>query len=174
MGAFPGIDVGATNVNRYEDGRQQKAATQSLAPYASLNYMIFNGFLARMAGQREAGRAGAFVRREHQAGDRETPCQAGGFSLLPGVVGPLGQVKVLEEVKDLSGDRYAYEQQQKVLGTTGTFEVLQAKTAYLSDSSNLLLQKNNYRNALRKSQPADGRRSGSQLWKFTGTLAPSL
>jgi outer membrane protein TolC len=169
VGAFPGIDVGATNVNRYEDGRQQKAATHSLAPYVSLNYMIFNGFSARISKEKLA-------ELEHLSEGNarlviENTLQAVVLAYYRALLAR-EQVKVLEEVKDLSSDRYAYEQQQKALGTTGTFEVLQAKTAYLSDSSNLILQKNNYRNALRNLNQLMAEEVGAS-YEITGTLTPS-
>jgi len=57
------------------------------------------------------------------------------------------RLKVLAEVKDLSGDRYKYEMIRKDIGSAVTFEVLQAKNSFLSDSTNYLLQELNVRNA---------------------------
>jgi len=57
------------------------------------------------------------------------------------------RLKVLLEVKELSGDRYFYEMMRKDLGTAVTFEVLQAKNSFYSDSTNYLLQELNVKNA---------------------------
>jgi outer membrane protein TolC len=53
----------------------------------------------------------------------------------------------LKRVKDLSGDRYEYEMIRKDLGSAVTFQVLQAKNSFLSDSTNYLLQNLNVKNA---------------------------
>jgi outer membrane protein TolC len=50
-------------------------------------------------------------------------------------------------VKELSGDRYEYEMMRKELGSAVTFEVLQAKNSYYSDSTNHLLQQLRVKNA---------------------------
>jgi len=57
------------------------------------------------------------------------------------------RLKVLESVKGLSGDRYNYEMMRKDLGSSVTFDVLQAKNSYLSDSTNYLLQQLRVKNA---------------------------
>ncbi|MFH1296278.1 MAG: hypothetical protein ABIJ04_03280 [Bacteroidota bacterium] len=57
------------------------------------------------------------------------------------------RLRVLNEVKDLSGDRYAYEMMRKELGNSVTFDVLQAKNSFLSDSTNYLLQELNVKNS---------------------------
>lgn len=56
---------------------------------------------------------------------------------------------VLEEVKNLSGDRYSYVKSKKEFGNAVTFDVLQAQNNYLADSANALRQEINYKNALR-------------------------
>jgi len=57
------------------------------------------------------------------------------------------RLKVLESVKELSGDRYDYVMMRKELGSAVTFEVLQAKNSYFSDSTNYLLQQLRVKNA---------------------------
>jgi outer membrane protein len=58
------------------------------------------------------------------------------------------RLNILREVKDLSGDRYAYVMMRKELGSSVTFDVLQAKNSFLSDSTNYLLQELNLKNAM--------------------------
>ncbi|MEZ4988281.1 MAG: TolC family protein [Saprospiraceae bacterium] len=62
------------------------------------------------------------------------------------------QLDVLEEVLTLSRDRIRYQETRLEFGQAGTFDLLQAQDAYLSDSTTWLVQLNNYENALRNLQ----------------------
>ncbi len=53
------------------------------------------------------------------------------------------KLTVLTELKQLSGDRYAYILRKQEIGSAVTFDVLQAKNAFLSDSATFLLQELN-------------------------------
>ncbi|MCK4889665.1 MAG: TolC family protein, partial [Candidatus Aminicenantes bacterium] len=59
------------------------------------------------------------------------------------------KVKVLSELKKLSGDRMNYVNIKKELGAISTYEALQSKIAFLNDSAGLAAQQINYRNAKR-------------------------
>ncbi|MCK5221271.1 MAG: TolC family protein, partial [Candidatus Aminicenantes bacterium] len=59
------------------------------------------------------------------------------------------KVKVLTELKKLSGDRMNYVNIKKDLGAISTYEALQSKIAFLNDSAGLTAQQINYRNAKR-------------------------
>ena len=59
------------------------------------------------------------------------------------------KMSVLKKVLSLSKDRYNYVLQKKELGSAVTFDVLQVKTALLTDSSNFVSQEFNYKNAVR-------------------------
>ncbi len=50
------------------------------------------------------------------------------------------RLDVLTKLMRLSSDRYAYEEERRELGVSTTFEALQFRTAYLTDSTNYLLQ----------------------------------
>lgn len=52
-------------------------------------------------------------------------------------------------IRDLSKDRYDYEQRKQELGTSVTYDVLQAQNAYLQDESDFLNQQVAYHDALR-------------------------
>ena len=56
-------------------------------------------------------------------------------------------LKVSEEVKALSRDRYNYMEFKKELGGAVTYDVLQAKNAYLDDSATNLQVQLNVKNA---------------------------
>ena len=50
------------------------------------------------------------------------------------------QLTILKEILDNSAERLAYEEFRKDLGSTGTFEILQFKNAYITDSTNVIAQ----------------------------------
>jgi len=57
---------------------------------------------------------------------------------------------------ELSRDRIKYERARQEFGQAGTFDLLQTQDAYLNDSTNYLLQRNNLENALRNLKLAMG------------------
>ncbi len=59
------------------------------------------------------------------------------------------RLEVLKEVMELSEDRYEYERRRHQLGSTVTYNVLQAKNLFLADKANYLNQEVVVRNALR-------------------------
>ncbi len=59
------------------------------------------------------------------------------------------QIEVRRRVLALSRDRIEYQQVRREFGQGGTFDELQARDAYLSDSTNLVVQQVNYENAAR-------------------------
>lgn len=59
------------------------------------------------------------------------------------------KVNLTKNVMQLSRDRYNYVLAKQELGTSVTFDVLQVKTTFLSDSVNYLMQESNYSNSLK-------------------------
>lgn len=59
------------------------------------------------------------------------------------------KLKILEYIKTLSKDRYHYEADKQSSGLSSSFNVIQFENAYLDDSSNVILQELNIRNAKR-------------------------
>ena len=57
--------------------------------------------------------------------------------------------KLLQEIVNLSKERIIYEQTRNEIGISSKMEFLQMKNALLTDSSNLLIQKTNYINAVK-------------------------
>ncbi len=60
------------------------------------------------------------------------------------------QASIAQNNMHLSRDRYERAQHSKDIGATDTYELLQAKNAYLKDSSDYLFAKVAYRNAMRQ------------------------
>lgn len=152
-GRFPMIMLGANQGNRYDnrslqpqsDGRS-KATTHSLAPYVNLQWTLFDGFAVNISKhnfdllqQMSEGQAMLTVENTVQS------------IILAYYTVLLEKEKlgVVREVMQLSKDRYQYMLAKQELGAAVTFDVLQEKNAFLSDSSTFLLQKLNFENAQR-------------------------
>ena len=80
------------------------------------------------------------------------------------------QLRVVEEVLQLSSDRLAYQDLRREYGQASTFDLLQTRDAYLSDSTNLLLQQNNFQNAMRSLNLAMGVDELGKTYQLTDPL----
>lgn len=151
VGRFPSIDLGFANANRFDESPNPGNPietftfyTTRVAPSLSVNWLLFSGFGVKMNKDRlellenlSAGNAALIVENTIQA------IILGYYKVLL----EEEKLKILKEVKKLSGDRYAYEEAKKQLGSAVTFDVLQAKNSFFSDSTNYLLQELNVKNA---------------------------
>lgn len=81
------------------------------------------------------------------------------------------QLEVLEQVMGLSRDRYEYEQMRRDLGSSLTYNVLQAKNVYLEDSASYITQQVVVRNAIRNLNFVLGEESSAR-WTFTESFEP--
>ncbi len=79
------------------------------------------------------------------------------------------QLNVLKTVMDLSSDRYDYELKRKSLGSSLTYDVLQAENVFLSDKSSYLEQEMQVRNAIRSFNFILSEDPG-KTWIFTETF----
>jgi len=118
--------------------------TNRLSPYVNVNWLLFNGFSVKINKEK------LDLLENYSAGNSALVVENTVQAIILGYYNALLQqerLKVLAEVKKLSGDRYAYETVRREIGSAVTFEVLQAKNSYLSDSTNYLLQELNVKNA---------------------------
>ena len=150
VGRFPSVSLGLTNGNRYNDspviiGQDNlQSYSNSLSPSVNINWLLFSGFGVKMSKEKlellenlSGGNAALVVENTIQA------IILGYYRVLL----EQEKLKILEQVKKLSGDRYKYEMAKKELGSSVTFDVLQAKNSFFSDSTNYLLQELNLKNA---------------------------
>jgi len=154
VGRWPSISLGLSSINRYDNTPVLDSTTftftredqysNSLTPYVNVQWLLFDGLSVTMNKQK------LDLLEQYSAGYStiviENTLQA---TILGYYYALLEQerLRVLNEVKDLSGDRYNYEMMRKKLGSSVTFDVLQAKNSFLSDSTNYLLQELNVKNA---------------------------
>ena len=151
VGRYPSITLGVNSINRFDNtpstqnpDNRSELYTNRLSPYVNVNWILFNGFSVKM------GKEKLDLLENYSAGNSALVVENTVQSIILGYYLALlekERLRVLKEVKDLSGDRYEYEMIRKDIGSAVTFEVLQAKNSFLSDSTNYLLQKLNVRNA---------------------------
>ncbi len=150
-GLFPTISLGINQINRFDNTNNQlnpderlKFYTNSIAPYVDLKWNLFSGFSVHITKDKLAaleafseGNAVIVVENTIQ----------GIILAYYNTLLQLETLKTLDELKQLSRDRYNYVNYRKELGTAVTYDALQAKNAYLDDSTNYLLQQLNVENA---------------------------
>lgn len=150
-GMFPSIGIGAFQRNRYDNtdsrtvpGERDKYYSNSISPYLNLNWNLFSGFAVHIS----KDKLGAL--QEYSEGYATIVVENTIQGIVLSYYNALLQEELLgvtEEVKTLSRDRYAYMMFKKELGGAVTYDVLQAKNAYLDDSTTNLLQQLNVKNA---------------------------
>lgn len=144
-GALPNISfVGAGNENfSFSDDDSQ---TSSLNGSVELNWTIFRGFSAKISKEKL---------------DKLENLSEDGLNIIVentivGVITAYNQAllniensKITESVMNLSKDRFEKEKQKKDMGSSGTYNLLQAQNAYLEDKSNYLSASANYKMTIR-------------------------
>jgi len=154
VGRFPSINLGLSSINRYDNTPEFDSTSfefnrtgqysNSLTPYLNLQWLLFDGLSVTMNKRKLE------MLEEYSLGYSTIVVENTIQSIILGYYLALleeERLKVLESVKALSGDRYNYEMMRKDLGSSVTFDVLQAKNSYLSDSTNYLLQQLRVKNA---------------------------
>ncbi len=142
-GMFPSIGVGLANSNRWDNreslvnDERQGAMSSGLRPYVQLNWMLFNGFSVYIAKDKlelieefSEGNVALVV---------ENKIQAVVLAYYQNLKNK-ERLESIDNVMKLSRDRFEYVQTKKQFGSSVTYDVLQAQNAYLSDSTNYLLQ----------------------------------
>lgn len=150
-GLFPSISLGALQNNRYENGdsytqpgERDKYYTNFIAPYVNLRWNLFRGLAVHITKDKLE------ALQDYSEGFATVVVENTIQSIVLSYYNALLQeelLQVTEEVKALSRDRYNYMEYKKELGGAVTYEVLQAKNAYLDDSTTNLLQQLNVKNA---------------------------
>lgn len=151
-GALPTFTIGATQNNNYSDNDNPAAfinglsESHTITPNANLDWTLFNGFnilsnkrKLELLEERSYGNANLIV---------QNTVQGIILAYYQAVVDRENE-KVLKQVKDLSRDEYLYAVTKTDLGAATTFDLLQAKDAYLTDSTNYINQQLTYRRAVR-------------------------
>ncbi len=152
-GKYPTISLGLSPSISYRNNSNPasivaKSSTFSygIGPSANLNWTLFNGGRIAMNKERLASLA------DLSAGQLQLQVENSLADIINayynGVV-QQEQIKVRQRVLDLSRDRIRYQEVRQEFGQAGAFDQLQAQDAYLSDSTNLVVQQLNYDLAVR-------------------------
>ncbi len=133
-------------------------------PSVTLDWVLFEGYRARFTKQQ-------LEKLEAQNQNQlkiavETTIQSIILSYYDALL-QKEQLDVIREVIELSRDRVNYEEVRQEFGQSVTFDVLQTQDAFLNDSTNLLLQQNNYNIALRNLKLAMGVEEQSVTYELT-------
>lgn len=152
-GALPTIDLNFNQNNNISDQSrnptsfiQDKLTTNSFNEAIALNWTIFNGFKVKTTKERldlmvkqSEGNAALVVENSLQ-------------SIVLAYYNCLLQkekLAVLQILVDNSSTKYDYALSKSDLGVNSSFDALQFKNAYLSDTTNYLMQELAYKNSLR-------------------------
>ncbi len=142
-GMFPSVDVGITQTNRFDNSESMSSDERDdilrsgVQPYVQVRWMLFNGLNVyikkdklELVQQLSEGNAAVIVENKIQA-----VVLAYYQTLLN-----REKLETIDRIKKLSRDRFNYVQTKKQFGSAVSYDVLQAKNSYLSDSTNFLLQ----------------------------------
>ncbi|MBB4078958.1 outer membrane protein TolC [Lewinella aquimaris] len=125
---------------------QSTTTSYTVGPSASVNWVIFNGGRIRINKERLETLA------DLSAGQLQLQIENTVQDIINAyydAVVQREQIDVRQRVLALSRDRINYQEVRKEFGQGGTFDELQARDAYLSDSTTLVVQQVTYRNAVR-------------------------
>ncbi len=145
LGLSPGIGY-RNNNNPASIVAKSSVFSYNVAPSANLNWTLFNGGRIEMNKDRLATLA------DLSAGQLQIQVEntlAAIINAYYNAVVQQEQIDVRQRVLRLSRDRIEYQQVRAEYGQGGTFEELQARDAYLTDSTNLVLQQLNLQLAVR-------------------------
>lgn len=153
-GRYPSLNLSLNSVNTINDdpsrlmptGDRDKYNSYILSPSVSLNWVLFRGFAVNIT------KSKLNMLNKISATSKEiiieNTIQAIVLSYYK-VLLEQEKLQITRKLVKLSKDRYDYILSRKNLGLSVTYEVLNAKIAYLSDKANLLKQEMNLNNAKR-------------------------
>jgi outer membrane protein TolC len=146
-GALPTLDFNANYSYALDDDKTNETTTGLLNSGVNLKWLLFSGFAVRINKHKLA------AINELSMGNSAIVIE----NTIQGIIIyyytallESEKLKVSDKLFELSKDRFEKMQLQKDLGSSGTYELLQAKNSFLEDKSKLLLQKSIFNNSLRE------------------------
>lgn len=173
-GKYPTVELSLSSANAYS-GTENPASvviesgiiSNGLTPGVTANWVLYNGMRVentkiQLSRQRTLTNEQLRVQLQNTV---QNILQAYYAALVQ-----RDQLDVLAEVLALSRDRIRYQETRREFGQAGTFDLLQAQDAYLTDSTTYLIQLNAHDNALRNLQLAMGMNNAGQTYTLTDSL----
>ena len=146
-GVLPTISLSGSGSDSWSSNDEDKLFTQSLNASVNLNWTVFRGFGARIQ------KSKLDEMEKLYSGNLTITVEntiSNAIMAYQNVLFQAENVSLAKKVMELSDDRYQQIQMKVDLGTNVTYDLLQAKNAYLQDKSNLLSATATYNNALRQ------------------------
>ncbi len=176
-GRYPSIDINLQQGNSISDQSnnptafiQQAIRSHSFQSGLNLNWTLFNGFKVMankekldLLQQQSEGNASIVIENTIQ----------GIILAYYNAKLQLEKIALLKNVLELSKDKYEYQKVKQALGTAVTVDLLQYKTAYLTDSSSFVMQELAYKNAVRNLNLLMGN-DIRKTWNLTSKLTTEM
>jgi outer membrane protein TolC len=145
-GALPSVNFNLSGSENFNINSGEDYRTQAISPEVSLNWVVFDGFSAKIT------KARLEEMEQQSQGNTSVVIESTIQDIIVAYNACLLQkalLDVYQELSDLSEDRYKRTEDSKNMGASTTYEMLQAKTSWLEDQSNYLQQKVDYENTIR-------------------------
>lgn len=152
-GMYPTVSIGASQSNRFNNSENQMSGdrsnmlTNSISPSLTAQMVLFNGFAIRLNKKNlDMYEKISNVNLKMTLENTVTDIIHDYYSIIL----EKEKLKVVKTLMNLSKDRYEYIKLKKDLGVAVTYDVLQFKNNFLTDSSNFLMQLMNTKVAIRE------------------------
>lgn len=150
---YPSVNLTVNTNNTYSNTSnpasilfKSSVLNTSIVPGLETNWIIFDGHRADInKGQLE----GQYKLSAGQLRQQIEQTMLAVIQAYHGVLVQREQLGILAGVLNLSRDRVDYQQLRQSFGQANTFDLLQARDAYLSDSTTFLVQQTLYQNSMR-------------------------
>lgn len=166
LSVSPGIGY-RNNTNPASIVVSSSITSYSVAPAANFSWTLFNGRRVRYTKAQSERRVDLSEGQLMLAVENTTQ------QIINAYYNALVQrerIDVLQDVLALSRDQIDYQELRRQYGQGGSFATLQARDAYLNDSTNLLTQRVNYDNAIRSLLRAMGETDPTRRVRLTDEL----
>lgn len=136
-GRYPTIKFNLSGNTQYNFNEGPDVSSTSMAPGVALNWVLFDGFAVTIRKER------LDLFEALSSGNTTVLVESTVQSVIQAYYNTLfarQKLNVLSDVRDLSRDRYDYMLNRQEIGHAVTYDVLQAKNAWLEDTSRYLQQ----------------------------------
>jgi len=146
-GALPTVNFTGTGSESWNNNDNDDYTSTNLSGSVNLNWVLFRGFGARITKQsleelEKMSEGNLAITVENTIVDV--------ILAYYNILLAEKNMDIAEKNMILSEDRYEQEKQRKQLGTSVTYDLLQAQNSYLEDKSNYLSAKSTYNNSKRQ------------------------